>query len=178
MATVANNSYQASEHQINIGKTTLPAKWTWNADNTSHAAGEALSAIEAISGAARIDGFSTRAVRVRIAFTTTSGTPVPKECRLSFFSKSGIPATTPVVSTAQAFINTDAPYLLGSVDVATADWLVLGQVASVEKTVAIDCINEDTTIGTIIYTYLLNTVTTWTPPASSKFEVTVWFEMN
>ncbi len=178
MATIANNSYQATEHQINTGKTILPAKWQWALDNSSHVAGDALSAIEVISGATRVNGFTSRAVTLRLAYSVASGTPAPKECRLYLISKQSIPATAPVVSAAQVWIASDAAYVLGTVDIATADWLVSDKIATVNKTFTIDCINEDATVGTTVYAFLLNTVTTWTPPSGSLIEATLWFEMN
>ena len=178
MATVPNTSYQATEHAYNAGRSILPVKWTWNLDNSSHAAGEALSAVETITGATRRDGFTSRIVECRLAYSVSSGTPAPKETRLYFMSKTGIPATAPVVSTAQVIVQADAPYILGSFDVATADWLILDKVATITKSLDINCYNEDTTIGTSIYTFALNTTTTWTPPSGSKLEVTLWIELQ
>lgn len=178
MAEISNTQQQAFEHQINTGVTLLPAIWTWNADNSSHVANDALTAIEEIVGAARADGYTTKAVRLRLAFTVTSGTPAPKETVMFLMSKASYPADTPAVSTPQSIAAADAPYILGTIAIATADWIIYDNVAIVEKTIAIPCINQDSTPGTSVYAFLLNTTTTWTPPASSKFEAMLWFELN
>lgn len=177
MATLSNSGFQV-EHAYNSGRTVLPIKWTWSLDNSSHVAGDALSAIESIIGATRRDGFTARIVGVRLAYTVSSGTPAPKETRLYFMSKASIPATAPVVSTAQVIVQADVPYILGSFDVATADWLVLDKAATVTKTLDINITNEDSTVGTTIYTFALNTTTTWTPASGSKLEVTLWIEQQ
>jgi hypothetical protein len=178
MATVSNNSYQATEHQINTGETRIPAKWTWALDNSSHTAGQALSLVETISGAARVDGFSTRAVTCRLSYAVTSGTPAPKDIVLYLISKQSIPTTTPVLSADQAFTQTDVGYILGTISVATADWIIYDKIATVNKTIDIDCINEDSTAGTSIYCFALNGATTWTPAASSQLGVYLWFKMS
>lgn len=178
MATVANNSYQATEHQLNTGDTRVPVKWSWSLDSSSHTSNQALSVMETISGAARVDGFTTQAVQCRFAYTVTSGTPAPKDVVLYLISKTGIPATMPVLSADQAWVAADAPYILGTVSVATADWIISDKIATVTKTIDINCINEDTTPGTSVYAFLLNGATTWTPPSGSKIEMLLWFKMN
>ena len=178
MATVANNSYQATEHQVNTGETRMSAKWTWNLDNSSHATGDALSLVETISGAARVDGFSTRAVTCRLVYSVTSGTPAPKDMYLVLMSKSGVPATAPVLSAAQVWTQADAPYVLGKFLIETADFYVTDKIAIANKEISIDCINEDTTAGTSIYCMALNGQHTWTPASGSKLEVSLWFKMS
>jgi hypothetical protein len=178
MATVANNSYQATEHQVNTGETRMLAKWTWNLDNSSHAKGDALSLVETISGAARVDGFSTRAVTCRLVYSVTSGTPAPKNFHIYLFSKSGVPASTPVLSAATTFTQSDAPYVLGYFTVIDADFDINDKIAVAQKTIDIDCINEDTTPGTSIYAMAINGTHTWTPASGSKLEVSLWFKMS
>ena len=178
MATVANNSYQATEHQVNTGETRMVAKWTWNLDNSSHATGDALSLVETISGAARVDGFSTKACFARIVYSVTSGTPAPKDMHFVLMSKSGVPATTPVLSAAQVWSQADAPYVLGVFSVVTTDFYVTDKIAIATKEFSIDCINEDTTPGTSIYCMAIDGQHTWTPASGSKLEVSLWFKMS
>lgn len=178
MATIANTSYQATEHQINTGETRMLAKWTWTLDNSSHATGDALSLVETISGAARVDGFSTRACFARVVYSVTSGTPAPKDMYFVLMSKTGIPATAPVLSATQVWAQTDAPYVLGQFLLSTSDFYVTDKIAIAQKELSIDCINEDTTPGTSIYCMALDGQHTWTPAAGSKLEVSLWFKMS
>ena len=178
MATVANNSYQATEHQVNTGETRMLAKWTWTLDNSSHATGDAISLVETISGAARVDGFSTKACFIRAVYSVTSGTPAPKDMHFAIISKSGVPATAPVLSAPQAWTQADAPFVLGWTSLAAADFWVTDKIAIAQKEINIDCINEDTTPGTSIYCMAISGQTTWTPAAGSKLEVSLWFKMS
>jgi hypothetical protein len=178
MATIANTSYQATEHQVNTGETRMLAKWTWTLDNSSHATGDALSLVETISGAARVDGFSTRACFARVVYSVTSGTPAPKDMYFVLMSKTGIPATAPVLSATQVWAQTDAPYVLGQFLLSTSDFYVTDKIAIAQKELSIDCINEDTTPGTSIYCMALDGQHTWTPAAGSKLEVSLWFKMS
>lgn len=178
MATIANTSYQATEHQVNTGETRMLAKWSWALDNSSHAKGEALSLVETISGAARVDGFSTRAVTCRLVYSVTSGTPAPKNIHIYLFSKTAIPATAPVLSSAVTIGQSDAPYVLGYFTVIDTDFDITGQIAVAQKTIDIDCINEDTTPGTSIYCMAINGSQTWTPASGSKLDVNLWFKMS
>lgn len=178
MATVANNSFQATEHQINTGSTLLPARWTWTLDNSSHTSNQALSLVESISGVARADGFTTKLTNIRVQYSVGSGTPAPKDVYLYFLSKTSIPATTPVLSADQAFTQSDAYYVLGVVSIATADWIIADKIATVTKTADIAMVNEDTTVSTTVYCFAVNGATTWTPAASSQLGVLAWFEMN
>jgi hypothetical protein len=178
MATIANTSYQATEHQVNTGETRMLAKWTWTLDNSSHATNDALSLVETISGAARVDGFSTRACFARVIYSVSSGTPAPKDMHFYLISKTGIPATAPVLSTGQVWAQTDAPYVLGKFDFIDSDFDISDKIATACKEVSIDCINEDTTPGTSIYCMAINGQHTWTPAAGSKLEVSLWFKMS
>lgn len=178
MATVANNSYQATEHHVNTGETRMVAKWTWTLDNSSHATGDAISLVETISGAARVDGFSTKACFARIVYSVTSGTPAPKDIYFVLMSKSGVPATAPVLSAPQAWTQADAPFVLGQFLVSTTDYLVTDKIAIAQKEINIDCINEDTTPGTSIYCMAIDGQHTWTPASGSKLEVSLWFKMS
>ena len=178
MATIANTSYQATEHQVNTGETRMLAKWTWTLDNSSHASNDALSLVETISGAARVDGFSTRAVNMRVVYSVSSGTPAPREVYVYLISKSGIPATTPVLSTGQVWAQADAPYVLGVIKIGDTEWVVSDKIATWTKEVSVDCVNEDTTPGTSVYCMAINGQHTWTPASGSKLEVSLWFKMS
>ncbi len=177
MATVSNNYNQSLEHFGNVGKTVLTAKWTWTLDHTgATATGDYLSLIESISGACRANGYTAKITNIRLCNTFTS-TPQSKACAIYFFSKSSIPATTPVVNAAATLINTDAQYILGRADFAAADWKVLDDVSVQTKEVSIPIVNEDSTTGTSIYAVAVHTDSSATFGNGEKLEVTIWIEM-
>lgn len=178
MATIANTSYQATEHQVNTGETRMLAKWTWTLDNSSHASNDALSLVETITGACRVDGFSTRAVMARVAYTVASGTPAPKDFHFYLMSKSGVPATAPVLSTGQVWTQAEAANILGVFKVIDSDFVISDKVAVATKEISIDCVNEDSTPGTSVYCMAINGQHTWTPASGSKLEVSLWFKMS
>ena len=178
MAALDNTSFQATEHQVNTGTTTLPARWQWALTNASHDSTKALSAIEIVTGCARANGMTSKVVKAVVVYSVTSGTPAPKDVTLYFFSKAAFPADTPAANSAQLFAVTDAPFMLGSCVIATADWIISDKIARVEKDITVHFQNADTTVGTSMYVFAMNGTTTWTPTASSTLDVTIWMTLN
>lgn len=175
MATVNNNFNQATEHHLNTGVTLLNVKWNFTIDASEHTTGQALSVIESISGALRANGYTGK-IR-HITLRNTNSTPAAKACAIYFMSRVSIPATPPAQSSDVVMIDTDAPYVLGRVDFASADWKTLDDVAIQTKTnVDIPIINEDSTVGTSIYAFLVHTDSTHTFSSSQKIYVDLWIE--
>lgn len=177
MATVANDSPLAQDHQINVGDSLFPVSWTNALTNASTVAGKALTVLETIAGAARADNYSAKVAFVRVAYTVNSGTPAPKDMTLYLISKASIPATAPVANTSQALVDADADYILGVVKFVDTDFVITDKVAVAQKEVNIP-IQSDDSPGQNIYAFWMNGATTWTPAASSNLKTKLWLRLN
>lgn len=177
MATTNNNQNQADEHHMNIGKTLLQVKHNFAISATEHTANQALSEIIEVVGAARRNGYS--GVVKSITLRNTNSTPAAKATAIYFVSKQSIPATAPTQSTDLVMLAADAEYIVGRVDFAAADWKTIDDIAIQTKVnVDIPFVNEDATVGTTLYMFLVHTDSTHTYSASQKMYVDLFIEQN
>jgi len=177
MATTNNNQNQADEHHMNTGKTVLQVKHNFTISATEHTANQTLSTIIEITNATHRNGYS--GVIKSITLRNTNSTPAAKATAVYFISKQSIPATAPAQTTDLVMIDADAAYIVGRVDFAAADWKTIDDIAIQTKVnIDIPFINEDTTVSTTLYMFLVHTDSTHTYSASQKMYVDLFIEQN
>lgn len=168
------------EHTNNTGVTAVPITYSISLTNASMADKGALDVVTTIPGIMQAGTSTSTLVSWRAINSQSSGTPHKKKCRIHFFSQTGYPATTPAVGTAITLINTDAPYLIGYINILDTDWVDISSTVSVcQGTCAIRFHSDDATKSTNTYCLVTNVHgSAWTPDSGEKLEFDFNWELN